>query len=428
MGRKSFAKKIGTIMLAAAMTFTFSGCDSAVSEALGFGEPAGVEGDTVKVGILHSMSGTMAMSEMPVVEATQMAIDEINASGGVLGKKIEYVTEDGASDSAIFAEKAAKLLTKDRVATVFGCWTSASRKAALPIFEGNNGLLWYPVQYEGLESSHNIMYTAPCPNQQAIPAIEYIEKNIKPKNGDKPKVFLVGSDYVYPRTTNTIIKAMEADYSFEIAGEEYIPLGHTDLSTVISKIKQADPDIIINTINGDSNVAFFKQYKDAGLTPEDIQTMSFSCYEEDIRGMGAQYAEGHLFAWNYFQTVDSPENKEFVDKFKKLYGNEKVTGDPIENAYAGVYLWAAAYEKAGSFNVEDVIKACESGGIEFDAPEGKVTIASGDSHHTIQKVLVGKCNKDGQMDIVWETDERVEPDPWLKSYDWASGSGLNAIG
>ena len=217
---------------------------------------------------------------------------------------------------------------------------------------------------------------------------------------------------------------MQPSYNFDIVGEEYIPLGYTDLSTMITKIQQTNPDIIINTINGDSNVAFFKQYKDAGLTPDKIQTMSFSCYEEDIKGMGAQYADGHLFAWNYFQTLDTPENKTFVEKFKKLYGEDRVTGDPIENAYEGVYLWAAACEKAGSFNVEDVIKACESGEVEFNAPEGLVTIAKGDSHHTLQKVLVGKCNAQGQLDIVWETDDRVTPDPWLKEYYWAASAGL----
>lgn len=425
MSKRNFFKKLGALVLASALAVACVGCgNSAISNATGGGSSEAESGDTVKVGILHSMSGTMAMAEMPMIDATKMAIDEINEKGGVLGKKIEYVTEDGASDSAIFAEKATKLLTKDKVATVFGCWTSASRKAVLPVFEGNNGLLWYPVQYEGLESSHNIMYTAPCPNQQAIPAIDYIQNNIKPKDGSKLKIFLMGSDYVYPRTTNTIIKAMQPSYNFDIVGEEYIPLGHTDLSTVLTKIQQTNPDVIINTINGDSNVAFFKQYADAGLTPDKIQTMSFSCYEEDIKGMGAQYADGHLFAWNYFQTLDTSENKIFVEKFKKLYGDDRVTGDPIENAYEGVYLWAAACEKAGSFNVEDVIKACESGEIEFQAPEGLVTIAKGDTHHTLQKVLVGKCNAEGQLDILWQTDDRVEPDPWLTGYDWAASAGL----
>lgn len=425
MSKRSLFRKLGGGFLTVALAFTCTGCGaSGGSSGSNSASTTSNGGDTVKVGILHSMSGTMAMAEMPMIDATKMAINEINEKGGVLGKKIEFVVEDGASDSAVFAEKSTKLLTKDKVATVFGCWTSASRKAVLPVFEGNQGLLWYPVQYEGLESSHNIMYTAPCPNQQAIPAIDYLMKNVKPKDGNKLKIFLMGSDYVYPRTTNTIIKSMQPSYGFNIVGEEYIPLGHTDLSTVITKIKQTEPDVIINTINGDSNVAFFKQYADAGLTPDKIQTMSFSCYEEDIRGMGAQYAKGHLFAWNYFQTLDTPENKEFVEKFKKLYGSDRVTGDPIEKAYEGVYLWAAACQKAGSFEVEDVIKACESGDIQFQSPEGLVTIAKGDTHHTLQKVLVGKCNAEGQLDMLWQTDDRVVPDPWLKGYDWASSAGL----
>lgn len=380
-------------------------------------------GDTVTVGILHSQSGTMAMAEAPMIEAAEMAIDEINESGGVLGKQIEYVLEDGASDAAIFAEKATKLLTSDNVATIFGCWTSASRKAVLPVVEENDGLLWYPVQYEGLESSHNIMYTAPCPNQQAIPAIDYLMENCKGDDGVL-KVFLFGSDYVYPRTTNTIIKGMQADYGFEIVGEEYIPLGYTDCSTVITKIQQTEPDVIINTINGDSNVSFFKQYRDAGLSPDKIQVMSFSAYEEDIRGMGAEYAEGTLFAWNYFQSLDTEESKAFTEKFKSLYGEDKVTGDPVVNSYEGVYLWKAAVEAAGTFDVESVIAQCETGTVEFDSPEGLVTIAEGDTHHCLQKVYVGSCNAEGQMDILWETEDRVTPDPWLTQYDWAESAGL----
>lgn len=425
--KNKYLKSAVSFMLAGTMLFGLTACSGgAIAEAGSTGKTDKTEetakssssGDTVKVGILHSQSGTMAMAEKPMIEAAQMAIDEINEDGGVLGKQIEYVLEDGASDAAVFAEKATKLLTKDKVATIFGCWTSASRKAVLPVVEGNDGLLWYPVQYEGLESSHNIMYTAPCPNQQAIPAMDYLMENCKGDDGTL-KIFLFGSDYVYPRTTNTIIKAMQKDYGYEIVGEEYIPLGYTDCSTVITKIQETKPDVIINTINGDSNVSFFKQYKDAGLSPDQIQTMSFSCYEEDIRGMGAEYAEGHLFAWNYFQSVDTEASKTFTEKFKELYGEDKVTGDPVVNAYEGVYLWKAAVEKAGTFDVEPVIEACESGEIEAETPEGLVTIAKGTTHHCLQKVLVGKCDADGQIQTLWETEDRVEPDPWLKSYDWA---------
>lgn len=422
---KSRLFKIASMLVAGTMIFSAVGCSGgAVGEATGSSDGASSadSGDTVKVGILHSMTGTMAMAEMPMIDATKMAIDEINANGGVLGKQIEYVVEDGASDSAIFSEKANKLLTSDKVATVFGCWTSASRKAVLPVFEGNNGLLWYPVQYEGLESSHNIMYTACPPNQQAIPAIDYLMENYKGDDGVL-KVFLMGSDYVYPRTTNTIIKALAKDYGFEIVGEEYVPLGHTDLSTVVTKIKNAKPDVVINTINGDSNVAFFKQYKDAGLSPDQIQTVSFSCYEEDIKGMGPQYADGHLFAWNNFETTDTPENKEFVKKYKELYGEDRVTGDPIQCAYNGVYLWAKACEKAGSFDVEEVIKACESGEIEFQAPEGLVTIDP-ETHHLYKIARIGIADSEGMINEVWESDDRIKPDPWLTQYSWAKEAGL----
>lgn len=423
-------KRVLSIIIISVLIISMVGCGGAMKEATDDGASSSSgsssnSGDTIKVGILHSQSGTMAMAEKPMIEATEMAIDEINKSGGVLGKKIKYVLEDGASDAAIFAEKATKLLTSDKVATIFGCWTSASRKAVLPVVEGNKGLLWYPVQYEGLESSHNIMYTAPCPNQQAIPAMEYLVDHYAGDDGVL-KVFLFGSDYVYPRTTNTIIKAMQKAYKIKVVGEEYIPLGYTDCSTVITKIRQAKPDVIINTINGDSNVSFFKQYKDAGLTPDKYPTMSFSCYEEDIRGMGAEYANGHLFAWNYFQSVDTNESNKFTKKFKALYGNDKVTGDPVVNAYEGVYLWKKAVEKAGKFDVESVIKACESGEVECNTPEGLVTIAKGTTHHCLQKVLIGKCDADGQIQTLWETKDRVEPDPWLTTYKWASNLNVKA--
>lgn len=423
-------KSLISILLCGAMVMGLSSCANSgggssgtASGTAAASSQSSSSGDTVKVGILHSQSGTMAMAEKPMIEATKMAIDEINSSGGVLGKKLDYVLEDGASDAAIFAEKATKLLKNDKVATIFGCWTSASRKAVLPVVEGNKGLLWYPVQYEGLESSHNIMYTAPCPNQQAIPAIDYLMENCKGDDGVL-KVFLFGSDYVYPRTTNTIIKALSKDYGFHIVGEEYIPLGYTDCSTVITKIQQTKPDVIINTINGDSNVSFFKQYKDAGLSPDKIQTMSFSCYEEDIRGMGAEYADGHLFAWNYFQSLDTPASNEFTQKFKKLYGQDRVTGDPVINAYEGVYLWKTAVEKAGTFDVEPVIAACETGKIEAETPEGLITIAEGTTHHCLQNVYVGKCNSEGQIISLWETKDRVAPDPWLTQYSWAADAGL----
>jgi len=369
-------------------------------------------GDTIKVGILHSLSGTMAISETSVRDAELLAIKEINANGGVLGKQIEPVVEDGASDNAIFAEKAEKLLLSDQVATVFGCWTSASRKAVLPVFENNNGLLWYPVQYEGQESSPNIFYTGAAPNQQIVPAIEYLAENYG------KKVFLVGSDYVFPRTANAIIKKQAEALGLEVAGEEYTPMGHTDYTTIINKIKQQDPDFIFNTLNGDSNVAFFKEFYNAGITPEDIMTCSVSVAEEEISGIGASYLEGHLVSWNYYQTTDTPENQTFVEAYKAEYGADRVTDDPIEAGYDAVYLWAAAVEKAGSTDV-DAVKAAAPG-ITFQAPEGLVTI-DGDNQHIYKPVRIGRVNADGLIDEIYSTPEPVKPDPYLETYEWAEG-------
>jgi len=351
----------------------------------------------------------MAISETSVRDAELLAIKEINEKGGVLGKQIEAVIEDGASDTAVFSEKATKLLTNDKVATVFGCWTSASRKAVLPIFENNNGLLWYPVQYEGQESSPNIMYTGAAPNQQIVPAIEYLVENYG------KKIFLVGSDYVFPRTANEIIKKQAAALGAEIVGEEYTPMGHTDYTTIINKIKQAKPDFVFNTLNGDSNVAFFKQFSNAGLTPDQIQTCSVSVAEEEVKGIGASYMKGHLVSWNYYQTTDTPENEKFVKAYKAEYGEDRVTDDPIEAGYDAVYLWAAAVEKAGTTDVDAVKKA--AAGITFQAPEGLVTI-DGDNQHIYKTVRIGKVNESGLIDEVWSTDEPVKPDPYLKEYDW----------
>lgn len=369
-------------------------------------------GDTIKVGILHSLSGTMAISEVSVKDAEMMAIEEINAAGGVLGKKIEPIIEDGASDWPKFAEKAKKLLQNDKVATVFGCWTSASRKAVLPVFEENNGLLWYPVQYEGMESSPNIFYSGAAPNQQIVPAVEWLLKN-KGK-----KFFLLGSDYVFPRTANKIIKAQLAAMGGELIAEEYTPLGHTDYSTIINKIKSAKPDVVFNTLNGDSNVAFFKELKASGITPKDLTTCSVSVAEEEIRGIGADNMAGHLVSWNYYQTTDTPENKAFVEKYKAKYGADRVTDDPIEAAYINVYLWAEAVKKAGSTDIAKVKEAAK--GLEFKAPEGTVKI-DGDNQHIYKPVRIGEVQPDGLIKEIWSTAESVKPDPYLKSYDWAKG-------
>lgn len=365
---------------------------------------------TIKVGILHSLSGTMAISEVSLRDAELMAIDEINAAGGVLGKKIDPIIEDGASDWPTFAEKAKKLLQRDKVATVFGCWTSASRKAVLPVFEGNKGLLWYPVQYEGLESSPNIFYTGAAPNQQITPSVTWLLQN------NKKKFYLLGSDYVFPRTANKIIKAQLAAEGGTLVGEEYTPLGHTDYSTIISKIKAAKPDVVYNTLNGDSNVAFFKQLSDAGITSKDIVTMSVSIAEEEIRGIGAQNMVGHLAVWNYFQTTDTPENKAFVEKYKSRYGQSRVTDDPIEAAYFQVYLWAESVKKAGTTDVDKVREASKN--LEFKAPEGLVKVDP-ENQHAWKTVRIGEVQPDGQFKELWSTKGPVRPDPYLKGYKWA---------
>lgn len=369
-------------------------------------------GDTIKVGILHSLSGTMAISEVSLRDAELMAIEEINANGGVLGKKLEPVIEDGASDWPTFAEKTKKLIQQDKVATIFGCWTSASRKAVLPVVESLNGLLWYPVQYEGLESSKNIFYTGAEPTQQIVPAVTWLLEN-KGK-----KMYLLGSDYVFPRTANKIIKEQLKAEGGELAGEEYTPLGHTDYSTIITKIKAAKPDVVFNTLNGDSNVAFFKQLKDAGITAKDLPVLSVSIAEEEIRGIGAANLIGHYAAWNYFQTTKTGENEKFVAAYKKAYGADRVTDDPIEAAYIQVYLWTMAVEKAGSTDVNKVREAAK--GIEFDAPEGKVKI-EGENQHIWKTVRIGEVMADGQFKEVWSTDGPIRPDPYLKQFDWAKG-------
>ncbi|MUT67707.1 urea ABC transporter substrate-binding protein [Paenibacillus sp. NEAU-GSW1] len=367
--------------------------------------------DVIKVGVLHSLSGTMAISEVSVRDAEIMAIEEINAAGGVLGKKIVPVEEDGASDWPTFAEKARKLISEDKVATVFGGWTSSSRKAMKPVFEELNGLLWYPVQYEGLEASPNIFYTGATTNQQIVPAVDWLLEN------RGKKFYLLGSDYVFPRTANLIIKEQLKAKGGEMVGEEYTPLGHTDYSTIISKIKEAKPDVVFNTLNGDSNVAFFKQLKDAGISAEDITTLSVSVAEEEIRGIGVDVLQGHLAAWNYYQTTDTPANKSFVENYKKKYGEDRVTADPIEAGYAAVYLWKAAVEKAGSTDVAKVKEAAKD--LEWDAPEGKVKI-DGETQHIYKTVRIGEVQADGQFKELWNSGSAVKPDPYLKGYEWAA--------
>ncbi|MGI8335348.1 urea ABC transporter substrate-binding protein [Actinomadura scrupuli] len=369
-------------------------------------------GHTIKVGVLHSLSGTMAISEVTVKNSELMAIEEINAAGGVLGKKLQPVVEDGASDWPTFAEKAQKLIRKDKVATVFGGWTSASRKAMLPVFERNKALLWYPVQYEGLESSPYIYYTGATTNQQIIPGLDYL------KEKGKKKIFLVGSDYVFPRTANKEIKAYAKANGLSILGEEYTPLGTTEYSTLVNKVMQAKPDAVFNTLNGDSNVAFFKQLKSVGATAGSLPVMSVSIAEEEVKGIGVDNIAGQLVAWNYYQTTPGRTNDTFVKAFKAKYGADKVTSDPMEAGYNAVHLWAAAVKKAGTTEVEAVKKA--AGGISMDLPEGKVTI-DGANHHMFKTARIGVIQKDGTIKEVWNSGKPIQPDPYLKGYPWATG-------
>ncbi len=407
--RRSVLK--GTAAAAAALSFNF-----VARGALGDAAP-------IKVGVLHSLSGTMAISETSLRDVELMAIEEINAAGGVLGRKVQPIVEDGASDWPTFAEKSKKLLLSDKVCSVFGCWTSASRKAVLPVFEKNNGLLWYPVQYEGEECSHNVFYTGAAPNQQIEPAVSWLLKN------RGKKFYLLGSDYVFPRTANLVIKAQLRKEGGQLVGEEYTPLGHLEYSTVVNKIRSAKPDVVFSTINGDSNVAFYKQLKNAGISAKDIPVMAVSVAEDEMRGIGGSVAQGHYAAWNYFQSVNSPENKAFVAKFKKRFGANRVTDDPIEAAYFQVHLWAQAVRKAGSIEVNAIRQGAL--GQEFHAPEGMVKIDE-KNQHTWKTVRIGQIRTDGQFDVVYSTPAPVAPIPWNvllhkdRVCDWTRGGTVGS--
>nr|WP_168700773.1 urea ABC transporter substrate-binding protein [Gordonia paraffinivorans] len=407
------------IMIPAALSavaLALSACGSSASDESASGGTSCVktDGDTIKVGSLNSLSGTMAISEVTVRDSIKLAVEQINDNGGVLGKQIQLIGEDGASEPTVFAEKAEKLISSDCVAAVFGGWTSSSRKAMLPVFEDNNALLYYPVQYEGLESSPNIFYTGATTNQQIVPALEYLkEKGVK-------SLYLVGSDYVFPQTANRIIRAYADANGIEIKGEDYTPLGSTDFSTIVNKVRAADADAVFNTLNGDSNVAFFREYKNVGLTPQQMPVVSVSIAEEEVGGIGVENIAGQLVAWNYYQTVDNPQNKSFVQDYKDAYGANKPTSDPMEAAYTSVYLWKNTVEKANSFDVEEVKKA--SGGVTFDAPEGTVTL-DGDNHHITKTARIGEIRPDGLIYTVWDSGQPIEPDPYLENYPWAKGLG-----
>lgn len=357
----------------------------------------------IKVGVLHSLTGTMAISETSVRDATLLAIGEINAAGGVLGRQIQPVVVDGRSDWPTFAREAERLITAEQAAVVFGCWTSASRKTVKPVFERLGGLLFYPVQYEGLEQSPNIIYTGAAPNQQIIPAVKWSFDHLG------KRFFLVGSDYVFPRTANAIIRAQVTALGGEIAGEEYLRLGDTDTKEIIRKIVQSRPTVILNTINGDSNVAFFDALSKAGISSDKIPTVSFSIAENELRHMNTPVIAGNYAAWNYFQSVDSPENRRFVEAFQARFGRDRVTDDPMEAAYFGVHLWARAVTAAGTTEVSAVRKALQNQSLA--APGGIVSIDP-DTLHAWKTVRVGRIRPDGQFDIVWSSTNPIQPQPY----------------
>jgi urea transport system substrate-binding protein len=360
--------------------------------------------DSVKVGILHSLTGGLAIAEKSVVDAEMLAIEEINKAGGVMGMKITAVVEDGASDWPTFAEKARKLIEKDNVAAVMGCYTSASRKAVLPVFEKLKGLLYYPTYYEGLEQSPNIMYTAQEATQSVIAAMEWLYKN-------KGKSFyMIGSDYIWPRTTIKIAKATLARLGGKLAGEGYYPLGHIEFSSEINKIKAAKPDVILNCVVGDSNVAFFKQLTAAGITGKNQTILSLAVSEEEVSGIGAENASGTHTCMGYFQSLKNPANEKFVKAFKAKYGAGRVTGDTLACGYTSVYLWKMAVEKAKSLEVEKVVAA--SSNLEFDGPEGKVKF-HGSNHHLWKHARIGTFRPDGQVDMIYESS-LIEPNPFPK--------------
>ncbi|MCX7713151.1 MAG: transporter substrate-binding protein [Chthoniobacterales bacterium] len=387
----------------------------------------------VKVGVLHSLSGTMAISETSLRDVLLFAFDEINKSGGVLGHKIEPIVVDGASNWPLFAEKAKELLEVHKVPVVFGCWTSVSRKSVLPVFEKNNGLLFYAVQYEGEELSPNIFYTAEAVNQQATPAVDYLLEM------GRKKFYLLGSDYVYPQTTNLILLEYLLSKGIPIeniggglrkdskgnviSAGKYVPFGHTDFQQIVAEIKQfaASGDAcVINTINGDSNVPFFKEFAASGLTAEECPVVSLSLSEDEFRSLPTKDLVGHLGAWAYFMSLDTPENKKFKENFFEwlktanvpgIERQNRVTCSPMVLSYSSVYLWKAAVEKAGSFEVDKVRAALESGEITFLGPNGLNTMLK--NHHTKKNVYIGETKADGQFKILRQF-EQVVPEPFLK--------------
>ena len=392
---------------------------AAVAGTAALASHAALAQNTIKVGVLHSLSGTMAISETVLKDVTLMAIDEINAKGGVLGKKLEAVVVDPASNWPLFAEKARQLLTQDKVSVVFGCWTSVSRKSVLPVFEELNGLLFYPVQYEGEELSKNVFYTGAAPNQQAIPAVEYL---MSKEGGAAKRWVLLGTDYVYPRTTNKILRAFLVKKGVKESDidEKYTPFGHSDYQTIVADIKKfaaGGKTAVISTINGDSNVPFYKELGNAGLKATDVPVVAFSVGEEELRGVDTKPLVGHLAAWNYFMSIKAPANDEFAKKWaayakaKKLPGADKpLTNDPMEAAYIGINMWKQAVEKAKTADVDKVITAMA--GQTFKAPSGITSKMDEKNHHLHKAVFIGEVKADGQFNVVWKTKGPVKAEPW----------------
>ena len=381
--------------------------------------PAAFAADTIKVGILHSLSGTMAISETSLKDVALMTIEEINANGGVMGKKLEPVIVDPASNWPLFAEKARQLISQDKVSVVFGCWTSVSRKSVLPVFKELNNLLFYPVQYEGEELEKNVFYTGAAPNQQAIPATEYL---MSKEGGGAKRFVLLGTDYVYPRTTNKILRSFlnskgvkDSDIS-----EVYTPFGHSDYQTIVANIKKfaaGGKTAVISTINGDSNVPFYKELGNAGLKATDVPVVAFSVGEEELRGVDTKPLVGHLAAWNYFESVKNPVNAAFIKKWKAYAvakklpnANTVVTNDPMEATYVGLYMWKQAVEKAKSTDTDKVIAAMA--GQTFKAPSGYTLTMDATNHHLHKPVMIGEIKADGQFNVVNKTKTPIRAQPW----------------
>lgn len=371
-----------------------------------------IEDKTVKVGIIHSQTGSMATSEKAVLQAELLAIEEINSAGGVLGHEIIPIVEDGESNAVTFGKKATKLIEQDGVATIFGCWTSDSRKAVKMVVEDHYNLLWYPLQYEGMEASPNIMYVGSAPNQQIVPAIDFCFEKIG------KRMYLLGSDYVFPQTANRIIKAQLKNLGGTVVGEKYVSMNEKSFTQIIKDIIKSKPDVIINTLNGDSNIAFFEQLSQAGVDPDFLPVMSFSINENEISNIGAQNCKGNYVAWSYFESIESSGNKKFIESYRNKYGEESRLGDPVEAGYLSVYLWVAACEKAGTFDVESIRIA--SKGMSYVGPEGMVSI-EGSNQHLNKKVRIGKISSDGIIKEIWSSQDTVRPDPYLSTYAWARG-------